>query len=97
MNTPHSQGKDARRKSSFTEGDMWHWQTQVGTFTIQPHPKSGGRWWLCLEEFGALGSYASARQAADDFYEKASGCDEWDLSPEIGPEDLSGWIPGRPS
>jgi hypothetical protein len=69
----------------------WRWASEIGVFTIATDPASG-RWGLFLEGYGRVATYPSPAGAAEEFAAKVTGCDEWDLSAEPGPEDLSDWL-----
>ena len=74
---------------------MWyHYHSKVGTFWIGPDGER--RFWLGIDE-EKLGSYHSARAAADDVYTQSSGHAEWDSLPTVmEPCDLTEWVRGRP-
>lgn len=66
----------------------WSTETSLGTFFITL--RQDGRWEL-RNESEVFGSWATPKQAADDFGGKHSGCCEWDMSDHDGPLDLGEW------
>ena len=77
---------------------QYHVKTRAGTFWIMPQPGSPGRFWLGVDD-EALGSYASAIQAADDMFLHVTGHIDWDMldETEYDPTDLSEWEKGPPN
>jgi hypothetical protein len=74
---------------------IFFYNSPVGTFWIRAQEDHLPRVQLCTEE-EVWGSYASAFDAASDFADHVTGCDEWDSRPQrtSDPVDLSQWQRG---
>jgi len=64
--------------------------SKVGTFCIRPQRNNRQRAELWFND-ECISSYDSAELAATDVATRLTGYDDWDLSSERAPEDLSGW------
>ena len=68
----------------------YQFTSKLGTFSIRPQRNNRQRVELWLND-ECISSYDCAELAATDVATHLTGYDDWDLSPERAPEDLSGW------
>ena len=76
---------------------LYHFKTPVGILWIRPQPDSGGRVWLGIDDNMPIGSYHSARSAAEEVRSQTTGISQWDMLRGFQPPaDLTEWSPGPP-